>query len=103
MYSRGYCTLFLVLTFAGVVCYLLFGILCFYKKGGGYMLRLKIDVLEELKTKGFSTYVLRKDNLLGQKTISDLRVGVVPGIKSIDIICSLLRCQPGDIIEHIDN
>lgn len=64
------------------------------------MLKFKIDVLEALKDKGFSTYVLRKDNLLGQKTIADMRAGVVPGIKSIDIICNILNCQPGDIISY---
>ena len=65
------------------------------------MFRLKIDILEELKSKGFSTYYLRYKTSLGQKTIQDLRRGAVPGIKSLDVICGLLGCQPGDIIEHI--
>lgn len=65
------------------------------------MLKFKIDIMDALKSRGFSTYVIRKKNLLGQKTIADIRAGIVPGIKSIDILCELLTCQPADIIEHV--
>ena len=30
------------------------------------MLRYKIDILEELKEKGYSSYKLRKDKLMGE-------------------------------------
>ena len=65
------------------------------------MLKLKIDILQALKEKGFTSYYLRKNGLLGEKTIQELRKQIVPGIKSIDIICTLLNCQISDIIEHI--
>ena len=32
-------------------------------------LRYKLDVLEALKAKGYTTYTLRKENLLSQSTI----------------------------------
>lgn len=63
------------------------------------MLRLKFDVLKKLKEKGISSYYLRHETTLGSKTIQDMRMGKVPGIKSIDILCDLLDCQPGDLIE----
>ena len=64
------------------------------------MLVFKFDILQALKEKGISTYYLRKNTTIGQKTVADIKKGVVPGIKSIDILCGLLGCQPGDMIEY---
>ena len=70
------------------------------KKRGEIMLVFRFDVLQALKEKGISTYYLRKNTTIGQKTIADIKNGIVPGIKSIDILCGLLDCQPGDMIEY---
>lgn len=64
------------------------------------MLVFRFDVLQALKDRGMSTYYLRNKTTLGQKTVADIKKGVVPGIKSIDILCGLLGCQPGDMIEY---
>lgn len=63
------------------------------------MLKYKLNVLEALKEKGYNTYVLRKENILGQSTIQYLRNGDPIGAKALDIVCELLECQPGDILE----
>ena len=65
------------------------------------MLKFTIDIMERLKEKGFTTYKIRKENLFGQKTLQDIKSGIVPGIKTIDILCGLLEIQPGDFIEYI--
>jgi len=65
------------------------------------MLVFRFDVLQALKNRGISSYYLRNKTTIGEKTIAGLRRGIVPGIKTIDILCSLLDCQPGDIIEYI--
>ena len=71
-------------------------------KGCDDMFRYKIDVLQALKDKGYNqTYLYRNPSVLGQKTIQDMRKGIVVGIKSLDKICKLLELQPGDIIEWI--
>ncbi len=62
----------------------------------------KIDVLEALKEKGFTTYNLRKDKLLSESTIQSLRNKKPISWDNLDRICSLLNCQPADIIEHVD-
>lgn len=67
---------------------------------GENMLYLKIDVLSELKERGYTTYYLRKNAKLGEQTLQNLRNNIVPGIKSIDILCGLLSCQPADIIGY---
>ena len=64
-------------------------------------LEMKIDVLSALKEKGFSTYTLRKEKLLGVQTIQDINAGKVPGIKSIETLCKLLRCQPGALLRYV--
>ena len=63
-------------------------------------LRYKIDVLEALKQKGFTTYSLRKENKLSQSTIQKLREGKGLAWENIENLCALLGCQPGDIIEY---
>ena len=64
-------------------------------------LRYKIDVLEALKEKGFTTYTLRKENKLSQSTLQKLREGKGVAWENIENLCSLLECQPGDIIEFV--
>ena len=64
-------------------------------------LQFKIDVLESLKEKGFSTYTLRKDNILSQSTIQKLREGKGLSWENIERLCSLLDCQPADLIEFV--
>ena len=65
------------------------------------MLKCKFDFLEALSKAGYSSYRLRKEKLIGQRTIQELREGKVPGIMTIETICRLLGCQPGDLIEYI--
>ena len=57
----------------------------------------KVDVLEALKRAGYSTYRLRQEKLMGERVIQQLRNGE---IVSWNTICTLLKCQPGDLVEH---
>ena len=65
------------------------------------LLEFKIDVLEELKKRGYNTTKIREENLIGQKTLYDIKKGIVPGIKVIDTLCRLLNRQPGSLIKWI--
>ena len=64
-------------------------------------LRYKLDVLEALKAKGYTTYTLRKENLLSQSTIQKLREKKGLAWENIDNLCKLLECQPGDLFEFV--
>lgn len=64
------------------------------------MIVYKKDVLESLKAAGYTTYKLRKEKLMGEATLQQLREGRLVSWANIDTICSLLHCQPGDILEH---
>lgn len=63
----------------------------------------KIDVLEALKEKGFSSYNLRKDKLLSESTIQALRNKKQISWDNLEKLCKLLDCQPADIIEYIED
>lgn len=65
------------------------------------MIKYKINVLDELKKKGYTTTVLRKKKILAESTLTRLREGKTSiSCNSIGVICSMLRCQPSDIIEN---
>lgn len=64
-------------------------------------IRYKIDVLEALKTSGYSTYRLRKERLLGESQIQLIRGGNVVYGDCLNKICELLKCQPGDLLEYV--
>lgn len=65
------------------------------------MIRYKINVLEELGKKGYSTYRIKQDNLLSGQTITNLKAGKLVNLDSLGKICVMLRCQPGDVIESV--
>ena len=71
------------------------------RKDVSRVLRYKFDILKELKAQGYSTYKLQKEQILSHSTVQKLRTGEVVGTANIDALCSLLHCQPGDLIEHI--
>ena len=66
-------------------------------------IRYKVDVLVELKKKGYTSTKIREDKLIGQSYLQQLRHGELVSWKTLDTICSLLECQPGDLIEYVEN
>lgn len=74
------------------------------KERGLFMpVKYKIDILSALKGKGYSTYKLRKDKLLAEATIQTIRSGGLVSWENISRICSMLQCQPGDILEYVED
>ena len=64
-------------------------------------LRYKIDVLNALKEKGFTTYQIRKEKLLSESTVQKLRAGTGVSWENIETLCRLLDCQPADLMEFV--
>ena len=60
----------------------------------------KIDVLKELKEKGYNTSRLRKDKLMGEATIQKIRENQLISWANLDTICTLLDCNVGDVVEY---
>ena len=65
------------------------------------MLVYKIDVLQALKDAGYNTNRMRKEKLLNEAAIQNLRDGKMVGIIAIDRICSMLKKQPGSLIKWV--
>lgn len=62
--------------------------------------KYKIDVLAALKDAGYSSYKLRREKLLGESVIQQLRSGALISWPNMGRLCHLLNCQPGDIVEY---
>ena len=65
-------------------------------------IKYKINVLEELKAKGYSTYRIRKDKLLSESTVQKFRNNEPVSWENITTLFKLLNCQPGDIMEYVE-
>lgn len=63
--------------------------------------RYKVSVMDKLKEKGYSSTRLRKEKLLGESYMSQLRRGDMISWAALDMVCNLLECQIGDLIEHV--
>lgn len=63
-------------------------------------IKYRIDVLASLKANGYTTTRLRKEKLLAESTIQQLREHKLVSWANIDRLCNLLNCQPGDILQY---
>jgi putative transcriptional regulator len=63
------------------------------------MWRYKIDVLKELSNRGYTSTKMRKDKIISQATLQNIRQGKGITTDTINILCIILKCQPSDIIE----
>ena len=56
-----------------------------------------------LKEKGYSTYRIRQNKLIGQGTLTAIRYGT-GGLdaKTLSRLCEVLECQPGDLMEYVN-
>ena len=65
-------------------------------------IKYKMNVLNELKAAGYNTNRLRKEKLLSEGTIQNIRDGRIINSANLAKICKLLNCQPGDIMEYVE-
>lgn len=67
------------------------------------MIVYKIDVVKALTEHGYSPTRIRKEKVISESTMTNLRHGKSISVDTLNTICCILRCQPGDIIEVIPN
>lgn len=66
------------------------------------MIRYKFDILSALKAAGYSTTRIRREKLISESTLTDIRNGrSKPNAITINALCSLLEIQPGDLLEYV--
>ena len=55
-----------------------------------------------LKEKGITSYRIRQENLVSQAALTKMKNGSGNiDTRTLERICSILKCQPGDIMEYI--
>lgn len=65
------------------------------------MIKYKINVMSELSKKGFSSTRIRKEKILSEATMTKIRKGGHITTDTLNKICLMLRCQPGDVLEVV--
>ena len=61
----------------------------------------KVDVIAVLKEAGYNTNRIRKEKIMGEAMLQKIRSGQMVSWATLETICSLLECQPGDLIEYV--
>lgn len=59
------------------------------------------DILGLLARHGWTTVRLQREHKISNGTIIQIRAGKPITTTTIDTICSLCQCQPGDILSHV--
>lgn len=63
---------------------------------------IKYDkLLKLMEQKGLSTYKIRKEKIISESTLQNIRNNGRITTDAIANLCHALNCQPGDIMEYI--
>lgn len=65
------------------------------------MIRYKIDIIEALKNKGYTTTRIRKEKILSEGTLTNIRNGGAINTTTLNVICEILKKQPGQVLEWV--
>lgn len=65
------------------------------------MVKYKIDIIQALKNIGYSTYKIRKEKIFTEGQLQQIRDNKLLTQDALNKVCTLLDCQPGDILEYI--
>lgn len=66
-------------------------------------MKYKVNIMEALKEAGYSSTRLRREGLLGESYMTQIRHGEMVSWKAVETICKLLQKQVGDLIEYVED
>ena len=66
-------------------------------------IKYKVDVIAALKEAGYNTTRIRKEKIMGEAMLQKIRSGQMVSWATLETICELLNCQPGDMLEYVGN
>ena len=55
-----------------------------------------------MKERGLTTYRIRKEKIVSENALTSMRAGKSVTTETIAALCKALNCQPGDIMEYVD-
>ena len=64
-------------------------------------IKYKVDVIAALKEAGYNTTRIRKEKIMGEAMLQKIRSGQMVSWATLETICDLLGCQPGDLLEYV--
>ena len=67
------------------------------------MIIQKIPIIPALTAAGYNPARIRREKIIGEKYMTQLRRGHVPSHGLLDTLCRLLDCQPGDLIAYVSD
>ena len=59
------------------------------------------DVFEKMKCNGYSTALIRKEKLIPEGSLQNIRDGKLVNLKTIYTICRLSGCRIEELIEYV--
>lgn len=65
------------------------------------MIKYNIDILAELKKRGYDSKKIKESGLLSQATITNIKKGGNINTDTLNKICLVLRLQPSQVIEIV--
>ena len=68
---------------------------------GDNMYKYKIDVMKALSEKGFTSTRMRKEKILSEATMQNLKKQKGITTDTLNTICVIFRCQPSDVLEIV--
>lgn len=63
-------------------------------------IKYRMDIIEALKIKGYTTYRIRKEKLLSEGAMTSLRKSMPISFENLGKLCELLDCKVEDIIYY---
>lgn len=60
-----------------------------------------VEILQRLSAAGWTAYRLSQTRTLSESTLQRLRHGGPVSTETIDVVCGLLRCQPGELLRWV--
>lgn len=62
------------------------------------MIQYRFNLLEALNQAGYNTTRIRREKLIPEATLQNMRNSKPISLTTLDTLCRLLDCQPGDIL-----
>lgn len=60
-------------------------------------------LLKLMEGKNLTTYRIRQEHIISEYTLQNIRKGKPITTESIAALCETLECQPGDILEYVED
>lgn len=64
------------------------------------MVTYRMDIIDHLKDAGYNSTRIRKEGILSQSVLQRIREGAAPSLSTVNKLCKLLNCQPGQLLVY---